>query len=96
MRHPPINISDLNNSFLVGACHGLNEISSILSLPDPTYDPNLSIQATGNDITNSLSGHIDTTSYTTQHYAFLTGQDNAGAGGIAWLSSTCLRLGTGG
>ena len=85
----------ISDRFLVGVCCDLNAISSILSIPDPSYDPNLSIQATGNDITNSLSGHIDTSSYTTQHYAFLTGQDNVGAGGIAWLSSTCLRLGTG-
>ena len=62
---------------------------------DPTYDSQLSIQATGNHLTNSVSAHIDTNSHLTQHYAFLTGQDNAGAGGIAWLGTTCLRLGSG-
>jgi len=76
------------------AANRLGTSIALSLVADPTFDPNLSIQATGNDITNSLSGHIDTSSYVTQHYAFLTGQDNVGAGGIAWLSSTCLRLGT--
>ena len=75
----------------------------IQTISDPTYDSKGSWQATSNDIQNIAShtsqqtqtSHIDTSSYSTQHYAFLAGQDNGGALGIAYLGTTCLRLGGG-
>ena len=64
----------------------------------PQYDSRSDAiwQATGSDLQrNSVQRNIDTNSYTTQHYAFLTGSDNGGAIGIAYLGTTCLRAGQG-
>jgi hypothetical protein len=35
---------------------------------------------------------VDTNSYSTQTYAFLTGRDSAGAIGIAYLGTACFRV----
>ena len=49
-------------------------------------------QATGSDLQRpSVQRHVETDSNTIQHYAFLGGQDNGGALGIAYLGTTCLQ-----
>ena len=61
---------------------------------DPVFDSesDATWQATSSSLYSSaISRHVDTSSSTIHHYAFLTRQDNSGAIGIAWLNSACLR-----
>ena len=58
----------------------------------PVYDSTGSYQATGSALSsNAIRRFIDTNSYSTQHYAFLTGSDGGGAIGIAYLGTCCFR-----
>ena len=58
----------------------------------PVYDSTGSYQATGGALSsNDIRRFIDTNSYSTQHYAFLTGGDGGGAIGIAYLGTCCFR-----
>ena len=58
----------------------------------PVYDSTGSYQATGGALSsNDIRRFIDTNSYSTQHYAFLTGSDGGGAIGIAYLGTCCFR-----
>ena len=67
----------------------------------PEYDSRSDAiwQATGSDLDgNAVQRNVDRNSYTTQHYAFLSGDagwQSGGAIGIAYMSSTCLRWGSG-
>ena len=62
----------------------------------PQYDSTGSYQASGASLGSSATQTwIDTSSYSTQHYAFLTGQDASGAIGIAYLGTACLRVSSG-
>jgi len=57
------------------------------------YDQSNTWQADGSSIEGAgLRSHIDTSSYSTQHYAFLGGKDNGGAIGVAYVGTPCLRL----
>ena len=60
----------------------------------PQYDSQSDAvwQATGSDLQrSSVQRHIQTDSSAIQHYAFLSGQDNGGALGIAYVGTTCLQ-----
>ena len=62
----------------------------------PIYDSKGSWQADSKSLLSSaVQANIDTNSFSTQHYVFLSGEDQAGAVGIAYLGTTCLRLGNG-
>ena len=62
----------------------------------PIYDSKGSWQSDQNSLlSSSVQANIDTSSFSTQHYAFLSGEHQAGAVGIAYLGTTCLRLGNG-
>ena len=63
----------------------------------PVYDSTGSYQATGASLgSNDVLNHIDTSSYSTQHYAFLTGYDGTGSPiGIAYVGTPCVRLSQG-
>ena len=53
-------------------------------------------QATSWDLQrNSVQRHIEHSSATIQHYIFLTGEDDGGAVGIAYLGTTCLQAPSG-
>ena len=53
-------------------------------------------QANSADLqSTAVQRNVDKTSYTTQHYAFLSGQDAGGAIGIAYLSTPCLKVSSG-
>jgi len=59
----------------------------------PVHDSTGSYQATGSALqTSDILNNIDTSSFSTQHYAFLTGYDGSGAIGIAYVGTPCLRL----
>ena len=61
---------------------------------DPVFDSesDATWQATSSSLYSSaVLRHIDSSSNTIHHYAFLTGDDHSGAIGIAWLNSACLR-----
>ena len=60
----------------------------------PEYDArnDAVYQATGSSLqSTAIIRNIDFSSSTIQHYAFLTGQDNSGAIGIAYVGTTCLQ-----
>ena len=61
---------------------------------EPEYDTRSDAlwQATSSSLqSNAVRRNIDTSSNAIQHYAFLTGRDNSGAIGIAYLSTPCFR-----
>ena len=58
----------------------------------PVYDSQGNWQATGSDLQSSaVQAHVDSSSFSTQHYAFLSGTDGGGAIGIAYLGTPCFR-----
>ena len=68
-------------------------IFSFHNLSAPVHDSTGSYQATGSALqTSDILNNIDTSSFSTQHYAFLTGYDGSGAIGIAYLGTPCYRL----
>ena len=73
-------------------------ILSLNLILDPVYDKSSSAtwQATGDSLqTRVVQRHVDINSFTTQHYAFLTGQDRIGALGIAYVGSPCFQKSSG-
>ena len=63
---------------------------------EPQYDSTGVYQATGSSLSSGdVLSSVETMSYSTKHYAFLTGSDGSGAIGIAWLGTACLRTSNG-
>lgn len=60
--------------------------------PISDYASDATWQATGSSLQSAaVQRHIESSSTTIHHYAFLSGQDHSGAIGIAYLGTACLR-----
>ena len=59
------------------------------------YDETNTWDASGDSLRKAARIHVDTSSYSTQHYAFFGGAHDPGAFGITWPGTACFRLAEG-